>query len=318
MTAKGLLGKSDKVEYKGNHATIRKMGIDRATFMEQVEKAYKGDPINKVVYNPQGSGSTVGRLECGRLHIFLKPLKTDPTHYESEAVSRITAQLKSVALIKDEPCVPIEVCGTVYHITRAEKVPSSANFPKADIRLYDRDHKEPVVFISHKAGYDAKAFQNYSGMSSSREENIFSSNSVQTYKKKLKEEFGETGMKNGDAVFSNIDRNDKVLRYRSIFGKKYGEKYGEDNCQLVCQGTITLRNSGKRTRDGQMIYTISANHVMENTGHEDNGIINSNDHPYAPVLLSNYRSGRNNFGIRNSRSGVYTNAYAKSRKAKEI
>ena len=311
LVTRGLINRTDPVEYKGNHAVIKANTRDRVSWMETVASQYrKTDRTNKVVYNPKGSGSTIGRLECGKLAIFLKPLRPSPTHYEDEQVNRINTQIQRYSIVKGDGCILLEHDNQIYQVSMARKVHHKPD-PKADIELLGSDRKTPILWISHKAGRSATDFQNWAGLSDRNEETLSKLNPVKNFVKALRATF-PNGMSAGDLVAYELGRtqDEVTLKYGGVFRNQWGKDYGINNVNWVLQGSINIVPSTKGIRDGLRVYTLSATgHVMVNRNLPNIRDINSTSSPYAPVIMANYRADRNNFGVKHSRSGLYPISY---------
>lgn len=309
LVARGLIAKTEVVQIKGNQAVIKPKTKDRVGFMEDVAKVYGGTP-NRVRYNPKGSGSSIGRLELDRLVVFVKPNQNSPTHYEDEQVNRINKQIREISGMGEDSTVLLEHGGKVYEVSGARKVHHKPD-PKADIELLGKDRKTPVLWISHKAGHSATDFQNWAGLSERNEREMFNTKPVQAFIKSLQEAYPD-GMVAGDLAAYDLQGSaDGIrLKYMGVFGNQWGKAYGINNVNWVLQGSINLKTSPKGFVNGVKVYTLTATgHVMVNENKPTITDINSASSPYAPVIMSNYRAGRNNFGVKHSRSGLYPISY---------
>lgn len=305
LRAKGFIDKRDKVVTKGYHATIYKeVGFDRYGWMEDVVKSYKGDMANRVVHDTAYKQSHVGRLKLGKYFILVKPNNPKaPKRYENEQVNYLNRQLKEKI---EADYLLVTHNGDFYRVKEAVQITNPK--AKADIALVGvgkHSDNERISWISHKSGTQASMFQGYAGISQRNEPKLYAIQEVKSFEKALKKNFPK-GMKSGD--FVAYDPKDKDLGLMAIFGHDFGSStYGENNVNWFVQGMINFKFV-TQTAQGEKVYTIegSANTIV-NVG-KSNTKIKSKD-PYEPILASNYRTDRNNFGITHSRSGVMQRAF---------
>jgi len=207
---------------------------------------------------------------------------------ETAARQNLEDQLKQLGPID------IKVGETTYH--NVHSIRSSKGNRKSDFELVGG---EVPIYISHKAGNTAKAFQQYGGLTIDKD-----NQKVDDFVKDVKTQI--TKLPGGQmtpktsfkrAVIANDkDTEGKKLALKAVYGKDYGStEFGENNVQIVCQGDrIQLHDEGK-------YYTLQCDHSLLN-----------GDMPkdkYVPYFYAKYSPDRDNFGAKNTRIGIYPEDY---------
>jgi hypothetical protein len=161
-------------------------------------------------------------------------------------------------------------------------VVSTPGTPKSDFHLIDIDGKE-IAWISHKDGRTAKDFQQWGGISQTKEPTVYNDKEVQAFIKDLKINYPD-GLPQATTLYRKIKNNN--LKMLSIYGNKFGNNLGQQNVTLLLQGDITLV---KKT----FYYELNANHVHYN----GDAIIGD----FEPVLMAIHKGDRSDAGIKKTR-----------------
>jgi len=201
---------------------------------------------------------------------------------ETAARQNLEDQLKQLGPID------IKVGTKVYE--GVHKVQATKGNRKSDFELVGTDK---TIYISHKKGSDATAFQNYGGLSKDKD-----NKDVKGFIAGVTTDI--QNLPNGvitKGISFKAPVDDTGVALRAVYGQEYGKGgFGVDNVQVVCQGDTLQLVPGD---DG--IYTIKCNHTL------NNGTMPSGD--YTPYYYAKYAPDRDSFGIKNTRIGVYPKAY---------
>ena len=169
---------------------------------------------------------------------------------------------------------------------------------------------EKVIFISHKAGRNAKDFQQYSGITSKAGNSIYNHKEVQFFREAIASKETEDFYKT--TFYREI--TDTELKKRAVFGKNFGGgPKNENNIHFFCQGRpiITKRSNG--------VLVLSFNTRM--ASRDQIGQLDRSG--YTPVLAARrgemYRSveyqGEKVTGVR---GGVFAKGYIDNRTSEQI
>jgi alanine-alpha-ketoisovalerate/valine-pyruvate aminotransferase len=161
-------------------------------------------------------------------------------------------------------------------------VVSTPGTPKSDFHLIDIDGKE-IAWISHKDGRTAKDFQQWGGISQSKEPIIYSNEEVQAFIKDLKSNYPD-GLPPATTLYRKIKNN--KLKMLSVYGNNFGSALGQQNVTILLQGDIKLvkRNFS---------YELSSNNVHFN----GDSIIGD----FEPVLMAIHKGDRSDAGVKKTR-----------------
>jgi len=174
---------------------------------------------------------------------------------------------------------------------------------KADFALTDKRGKE-ILYISHKQGATAAAFQQYGGVSeqSGTPANpglIMDDAEVQQFFNDLYTLYEDDKMKlnqysNNPFIAGRLSK--RVFRYlgdptlisRSIYGPDYGRPFGPDNVHLLGQGEFIF--TPIVSPDGDITFQLTFSGPME-----INGVttpFTERNNPYRAIIVARYTSGR--------------------------
>ena len=167
----------------------------------------------------------------------------------------------------------------------------------------------PVLFISHKDGYSAKSFQQYSGMSSRAGSSIYDHPEVQKFREDISKK--ETSDFYNTAYYRPI--KDVNLKKKAVFGKDSGSGgTSVNNIDFFCQGRPVLTKRGKSIT---LSFTTRMAHRTQISQLERSG--------YTPTLGARrgeayrtveYRDDR----VTGVRAGIFSEGYIKGRTHESI
>lgn len=166
-----------------------------------------------------------------------------------------------------------------------------------------------VVFISHKDGYNAKAFQQYSGMSSRAGSSIYDHPEVQSFRQDIAQK--ETSDFYSTAYYREIE--DVDLKKKAVFGKDFSAGgTGPNNIDFFCQGKAVLT---KRGRSVVLSFTTRMAHRTQISQLERSG--------YTPTLGARRGEAYRTVEYRDAkvtgvRAGVFSEGYIKGRTSEPI
>ena len=219
------------------------------------------------------------------------------TAKEDRALSSLRYQINKAKTTEGCATIKIQIGSKTYDVFDIVTTPGT---PKSDFHLIDIDGKS-VAWISHKDGSTAKDFQQWGGLSSSKEpklsthkESIKFINDLKAYCKAK----GLTGLPRATTVARKI--SDKNLKMLSVYGNAYGGIYNTQNVTLMLQGDVMLNKTNFST------YNITAGHTHLN------GENMMSD--YEPVFMAIYKGDRSDYGVTGTRIVI---APAGSRKVTE-
>jgi len=198
--------------------------------------------------------------------------------------------------LNDGKAVDISFNGIVYSdIVTATTVPKT---PKADFS-FDNSKGERVIFVSHKAGSKARDFQQYGGVTA-----IADDPEVQSFVKAVKENLQDPSLMEPGRGFRRKVTSPELIR-KVVYGLDFQpkENYGINNVQGLLQGTLKFTKIDEE-ETGEPIYKMSSNHTILNP--------NLPEGDYEAYFYVTMRRNRNQFGIKNARFGVYTEAFKRN------
>ena len=198
--------------------------------------------------------------------------------------------------LNDGKAVDISFNGVIYSdIVTATTVPKT---PKADFS-FDNSKGERVIFVSHKAGSKARDFQQYGGVTA-----IADDPEVQSFVDAVKENLQDPNQMEPGRGFRRKVTNPELIR-KVVYGLDYQPKknYGINNVQGLLQGTLKFAKIGKEDT-GEPIYELSSNHTILNPDLPEGD--------YEAYFYVTMRRNRNQFGIKDARFGIYTEAFKRN------
>ena len=210
--------------------------------------------------------------------------KGSSTKIEDEELRSINSLIQKV---EGGNSIKVKIGDEVYEdIVSATTVPGT---PKADFTL-NNSKGDPVIFLSHKDGTTAKDFQQYGGVSELKDyDEVLGF--VNDVKSALQD---PTQMERGSGFRRQVESEEIIVK--SVYGVDFtpGKDFGINNVTALVQGGLKLEKSGD-------IYNLTSRHTILNPDlpQED----------YAPAFYATFRKNRNQFGIKDIRFGIYTNAY---------
>lgn len=215
------------------------------------------------------------------------------TAKEDAALASLRKQIAAAKKKDGTATLKIAIGRKTYDVFDAVSTPGT---PKSDFHLVDVDGNE-IVWISHKDGRTAKDFQQWGGMSQTKEPDIYRHTEVQKFIKDILKMYPK-GLPRATTLARKI--KDQKLKNMSVYGNQFGKQFGQQNVTLTLQGDIQLTKSGSK-------YKITAHHTHLN------GEKLTDD--YDPVFMAIYKGDRSDFGIAGTRVVI---APAGSRKITEF
>ena len=203
------------------------------------------------------------------------------TKHETSALNELNILIKQILEEINQKYINIKVGNNVYeNIVGAVNQPG---VPKSDFNLINVEGN-PVVFISHKVGDDAKSFARWGGYRFAIKEP-----DVESFISNINNKLPNGEFERNDSFAQKI--NSKELKDKIVFGKDFGNVFGKNNVQIIIQGKVTLTPEDN-------LYTLSGEKTWLN-GQTPEG-------DYEPVLEAHYRSDQNALGFK------YCEAFAKT------
>lgn len=201
------------------------------------------------------------------------------TAKEDMALKSLREQIAAAKKELGQVTIPIKIDNKTYNVCDVVSTPGT---PKSDFHLIDLDGKE-IAWISHKDGKTEKDFQQWGGVSQTKEPKLYNHPEVQKFIKDIKTLYSE-GLPNATTLARKI--TDEKLKMMSVYGNEYGRTFSRQNTTLMLQGSIKLE---KKSND----YAITAYHTHVNGDKMIGG--------YDPVFMAIYKGDRSDFGIRGTR-----------------
>lgn len=256
----------------------------RIAVLKNIEEQFKVLYKN-TCYKEKFSGSSVGAVKINGITVFVKPLKRNALHYEEEEIISLNKQFEKIKEETGFDFIPFKIKDKVYKVIKCIKTPGT---PKSDFHFIDTDGNE-CIWISHKAGFCAKDFQQWGGVSR-KEAEIYNRKETQEFIQNMHDMFPDGIMPNKTTIMKKI--KSKTLRLKSVYGKEFilsNKKFGRQNVTFVLQGNIKVVKNGE-------YYTLKATNTHIN-GDDITG-------DFEPVFMSVYKGDRSNLGIKGMRVGI--------------
>lgn len=268
LTSKGLV-KIALSEYDRLAAEMRRPGFSttiRATIGgRQINVIYPKDFYKTPEFGGKGVGSG----------------KAAEDHY----LTMFRKELEKTMAANNSPDLTIKIGGrTVTCIGVRSTTQTGRYAPKSDFSLIDQFDKE-IAWISHKAGRQAKDFQQYGGMT----DEVFSENhEVQQFAEDVRKKY-PNGMPPGATVYREVT-DEKIIRL-AVYGLRYGSSVRDnENIDEFHQGIMSLA----KVPGG---YTIKSAHKALN------GEIPTGE--YKACYVARYTSNVKYLGVLNGRLGIF-------------
>ena len=288
----------------------------RSDALNSILKVFKGSRLSK--NRKDLSLSSLGVIYVGNTQIIAKPETKNVLKAEQEATE---ALIKIIRQAVEQEGKPIDILIGKYMIKSVVSAGSDQiqRSPKADIALIDDMNKE-VGFISHKKEGDAKAFQQYSGISKDAGSSIYRDPLVVSF---VKDVYQYTKNKTDNAIISGTsfwrhipETSGRSLVGRSVYGPEWKQgtpnTFNRDSVHCIAQGKPILT----RSANGNYILTFSE---MMRTADDINWAFKGS---YKAILAATHRPGRRieNDGIiiLDMRAGIYPYDFVSGRKSVEL
>lgn len=198
---------------------------------------------------------------------------------EDAALASLRQQIDDAKKKEGAAAIKIKIGSSTYNVSDAVSTPGT---PKSDFHLIDIDDTE-IAWISHKDGSRAKDFQQWGGLSKTKEPKLATHIETVAFVEEIHKLFPQ-GLPNATTVARKI--KDKKLKMMSVYGNEYGGKYSRQNTTLMLQGDVKLKKIGQN-------YSITATHTHLNGENMDGD--------YEPVFMAIYKGDRSDFGIKGTR-----------------
>lgn len=283
-----------KIAIEISHTTKK---THQVGLLNSIAENYNGEYIPKV-RGTNSDGVRVRKNDKESILIVLD-LKRDAEHFEKEEVNSINMQLTEIKHKINEKnktgihqnFVPLVFKNITYNVVECVQTPKDNNGKPAKSDFHFIDNKgNPCLWISHKAGKAANSFQQWGGITEDGEPKINSKKEVKDFINEVKKLYPKN-FPDGVTLARKIKDNN--IKKMGVYGHDYGSSiYGPHNVNYVLQGKIKIESSGS------MKYTLKADAVTHSNGDDITG-------DYEPVLMVNYRKGRNNFQIKDARGSIY-------------
>lgn len=295
-------------------------------------QALKGKSINAFTQK-EAARCKIGAGMIGYVLIskIKKPTKA-PDSVEKRTISMAQSnldELKRIAKIgtsrKNGVDIEVDGFGLLQDCCTISKVPDRVNGreAKADIVIKDSKNKD-LIYISHKAGGGAKAFQQYGGVSETAGTQempgmIYQHPEVEKFLIDLYDLYNEA--MTGNAPQSNpFDKNGRLtvgrlyrpirsadLIGKSVFGPGYGGPSGIDCVDVIAQGPFKFK--GFMTSEEDIAFRLTWDHFDYRGGDIDD----FNDGMYQALLVSRSASDRRTKtpkgDIQGLRTGIFNRSY---------
>ena len=288
--------KSEFSKYKTKDISSRRFSLfvpakERMALAQKIAKNFDGSLVDQ----GNQAGKPVVDLPFG-LRVFVKPIPgsgVGGTAKEDAQLKSLQKQIEAALADDDVIEIRVKIAGKYYNVAGAETTPGT---PKSDFHLLDSKGKE-VVWISHKDGSRASHFQQWSGLSRSKEKDIHDHNETKKFVDDVKQNVGDEIPR---ATTLSRQIVDKKLSNMAVYGNKFGGEFQKNNVTIMLQGPVKLV---KRKN----FYELTSNHTAVNGEEMTNG--------YEPYFMAMYKGDRSNFGVKGARFAIQPKA---SRKSKEI
>lgn len=239
-----------------------------------IVKVEKGE-YAKVKYKGKNGLIPINRIR--------KPTNTDVLKEEAVALEKLNSLIKEIVeqvgpfemVIKNDPSK------TVYkNIIGARNVTEKVlgREAKSDFNIISTTGD--AIFISHKKGGGAEAFQQYGGVSSQAGRKIQNHPEVLNFLRKTTNFIEDNKMTR--PVYSKV--TDPTLINMSIFGHDFGQKFGIDNVTIIGQGDAKIKVLDRFENRFELDFS---SHLVHNGQYKE---FISGD--YKAVLGATFRAGR--------------------------
>lgn len=232
-----------------------------------------------------------------------QPTAENGTKYEDEVVDLINTYITQVGplniKLKGDSKVYEDI---LYAIKVNKKIKQSAgqkSDPKCDIILC-RDKNKPLaagsIYISHKKEGGASAFQQYSGISPTSGEEIYTNRFVKKFTAIVADALSEVNRLEAPVIATF---NDKRLMNMAIYGPNFGQAHSLEHVHCIGQGKAKITPSAD-----QKVFTLDfSDHISLS------GDLRLFSGPYIPVLAASYRDDRSftykGITYQKTRLGIY-------------
>ena len=224
-----------------------------------------------------------GRNRLIPINKIRKPTNTDVLKEEAVALERLNALIKEIVekvgpfelVIKGDPS------RTVYkNIIGARNVTEKVlgREAKSDFNIVSTTGD--AIFISHKKGGGAEAFQQYGGLSADAGTKIQNHPEVVNFLRKTADYI--TDGKLTRPVYSQVVKSDLINM--SVFGHDFGQKFGIDNVTIIGQGDAKIKVLDRFENRFELDFS---SHLVYNGQYKE---FTSGD--YKAVLGATFRAGR--------------------------
>lgn len=269
---------------------VKTNNSDRISVLKEIADTFNiMDGVTAFYQSNKPARSTVGSTKVDRTTILVKPIIKPSRHYEITEINKLNKNISSILEQSGCDYVTIKYKNKLYNVVRVEQTPGTS---KSDFHFIDVNGNE-CLWISHKAGTTPRDFQQWSGMSASLENAIFTHKESKAFVNDLYMLYPNKVMPNRTSVMKYI--TDNKLKKMAVYGSGYNgvaNNEGRNNVCYVLQGNVELKPIPSQPN----IYTVEAFHKYEN-GDDITG-------SYEPVLTAIYKGDRSNFGIRGLRAGI--------------
>jgi len=275
LTVKGLV-KIDKSEYDEFSIGMSKSGFSKLKVKTtKGNLSYPKDFYKTGEFGGKGKGSGVA-AENAALTIaqsnLMKALEQEKDPYLTLRIGKRTVQCASIISTPNP----------------------GGRDPKSDFAIVDVKGNM-VAHISHKAGRDAKGFQQYGGVT-----DLPNEPEIEQFVNTILKERPE-GLKPGDTFYRKL-KSDRIAN-KSVYGVDFGNRtVGVNNVDEFHQGTMNFVKRGR----GHIITSLHKGVV---------GTVTRGD-GYEPILVARYNRRMGRYGtliLPNSRIGIFPMAKLSSR-----
>jgi len=288
--------KTDYADYKSKTISVKRFVIyvpakNRTEIAEKIAKDFGGE----LAKEGNVAGKPVVDLPF-ELRVFVKPIPgtgIGGTSKEDAQLRSLQKQIETALSDDDVTEIQIKIDGRFYNVAGAATTPGT---PKSDFHLLDAKGNQ-VVWVSHKDGTRPSDFQQWSGISQSKEREIHDHADTQKFIQDVKKLVGSAIPR--ETTLSRVIKNQRLANL-AVYGNKFGDTFGIQNVTILLQGSIKLT----KRKDH---YELESNHTAVNGDIMANG--------YEPALMAMYKGDRSNFGVKGARFAIQPKA---SRKSKEI
>jgi len=198
---------------------------------------------------------------------------------EDRELLSLKKQINDAKIKEASSTIFLKIKNIKYEVFDAFSTPGT---PKSDFHLIDI-HGNEIVWISHKDGKTAKDFQQWGGISQSKEPSIYSNEEVQSFIKDLKISYPD-GLPRETTLFRKI--KSKQLKMLAVYGNRYGNSLGQQNVTILLQGEVKLQKQNSN-------YTLTAYNVHYNG--------DDITETFEPVLMAIYKGDRSDAGVKGTR-----------------